>query len=63
MGVGGGGVGFAKEASKKNRAVDILRKTGTYYTPPPVIALLLTAPPLDQLTKWYILNFDQANKT
>ena len=38
----GGVVGFASKASKKKReTVDIFRKKWAYYTPPPVIALLL----------------------
>ena len=45
-------MGFASKASKKNReAVDIFGKKWTCKAPPPVIALLLTAPPLDQLKK------------
>ena len=64
MGVGGGVCQGSEQEEqgcrhpKKNR--DLLLTLLPCY---PVIALLLTAPPLDQLTKWYILNFDQANKT
>ena len=44
----GWGVTFANKVSKKNiEAVDIVKKNVTYCAPPPVIALLLTAPPFE----------------
>ena len=48
---GGGGCGFlVKQARRIREVVDIFGKKWTYLAPPPVIALLRTAPLLDQLT-------------
>jgi len=46
------------KASKKNREIASLEKSGFITLLPPVMALLLTTPPLDQLRP---INYDHYN--